>query len=103
MLIRELVVKANFAKSLTEARKAIENKAVKLNGQVVEDVNAELQCIRLKDQNEMLCYVLLENQKHIGEDIECDVTTFEIDKTILSFGKKKHARVVLSDELETPK
>lgn len=94
MLVRDLLVRGDLAKSRSEARKAIENKAIRINGQRIEDVNAELCGIRLNEQDELLCYLLVEQRTVCG----CDITVFEIDNTVLSFGKKKHVRVFLMNQ-----
>lgn len=90
MFLREILVRAKFASTASEARRAIQNRGIRINGNLVEDVSASLFFDELEiDGSVMSCIILIEN---LGPE-SCDLTPFPADATVVSFGKKRHCRI----------
>jgi tyrosyl-tRNA synthetase len=87
MLIRELLVRASYAKTISEARRHIQGKAIRINGNLIEDENATI------FSHERKYIVLVE---HITDE-SCEMTAFDATTTVISFGKKKHTLIKLEE------
>lgn len=94
MFLSDIIVRAGWAKSKSEARRHIEQKGIKINDCLVCDPQAILISEQVYIDDE------LQNAVILCEDFEettANLTAFKPDSLLLSFGKKKKIRIVLEE------